>query len=403
MRRYDRATLLPAGAPASLFVVLTANFVLFGASMTIFGAAIPKILRLYSWSYSEAGLVLAASSVGYFTSTFISGFLVKRVGSRYLVFATLATEGLSLLFFARLPSVALNAGLNFLIGFGQGGTEVVSNVTVIRLERDGKSRLMNLLHASFCVGAFIGPLGVAGLLSAALSWRVVFPALGITILLVSALIITRRFPEPSDEEIPVSAPPGEMTPELPTEESSLRQTLIGVYFTMILLYVGVELSMTNWSAEFFVIRLGTAEGAGAMMVALLWIGMFAGRLGLSFFYHGTRQETVLLLLNGISACFLLLMLVSTSRIVSAVFVFCIGVGLSGVYPLVMSLVGKQSRSSVAVGVVSKGGGVGSFSFPFILAFIADRIGLYRAFYFCLFVAVIMLILAAVLHKRLSKP
>jgi fucose permease len=177
-----------------------------------------------------------------------------------------------------------------------------------------------------------------------------------------------------------------------------------MYSAIILLYVGMELSMSNWSSEFFVVRLGVAEGTGAFMVAVLWIGLFVGRIGLSMFYHGTRQEVVLLVLNIASAVFILLMLFSKSLAASAVLVFLVGLGLSGVYPLVMSLVGKGSRSTVAVGIVSTAGGIGSFSFPYILAFIADFAGLYRAFFLCVAVAgvtVVLNILVISLIRRTS--
>ena len=376
---------------------------MFGASMTVFGATIPSIIRLYDWSYSTAGVVLAASAVGYFSSTFISGFLVKKIGSRWMVVSTLLLEGVSFLFFARFPSIALNTLLNFLIGFGQGGTEVVSNVTVIRYERDGKSRLMNLLHASFCVGAFAGPIGVASLVSSAIGWKLVFPSIGVVILIITAVFLTQKFPDNHiADDMRLAPPPGEVSADSHARPSSGWKLLLAMYVLMILLYVGIELSMSNWSAEYFVARLESSESVGAMMVAVLWIGLFVGRLGLSFFYHGTRQELVLLALNAASAFFLFCMLLSSSLVASTLYVFLIGIGLSGVYPLVMSLVGKSSQSTVAVGLVSTGGGIGSFSFPFILAFIADRLGIHRAFYFCLFVGVAMVLLTGVVYLQLKR-
>ena len=401
MVRTKAKSLIPGGASGSLFALLTANFVLFGASMTIFGATIPNIIRLYGWSYSTAGVVLAASAIGYFSSTLMTGFLVKRVGARWMVVTTLCIEGISFLFFARFPSIPFNIAHNFLIGFGQGGTEVVSNVAVIRIERDGKSRLMNLLHASFCVGAFLGPIGVAGLLTSVFSWQIIFPAIGIVILCIATALTFQKFPSVEEEEMHSSPPSGELSSHLPAAAPGKWRLLLSLYFAVILLYVGVELIMSNWSAEFFVTRLGSASSTAAFMVAILWVGLFVGRLGLSFFYHGTRQEVVLLVLNVASTSFLLLMLLSKSLVASSILVFLIGVGLSGVYPLVMSLVGKRSQSTVAVGIVSTGGGIGSFCFPFILAFIADRVGLYRAFYFCFFVGVAMVIftVAVVSHRK----
>ena len=384
--------MLPKHANKSLFWLLTTNFVLFGASMTVFGATIPEIIREYEWTYSAAGVVLAASAVGYFTSTFISGFAVRIAGPKLVVCLTLVLEGAAFLFFARHPSVLLNVFLNFLIGFGQGGTEVISNVVVIQIERDGKSRLMNLLHAGFCVGAFLGPMGVAGLLSSRIGWGAIFPAIGVIILGIALVLGFQKYPKANAE-----------SHETRVRVQSGRRLLISLYIAIILLYVGVELSMSNWSAEYFVTHLGSSSGTGALMVAVLWIGLFVGRMGLSLFYHGTRQELVLLYLTAASSGFILLLLLSSSIVASVIWVFLIGVGLSGVYPLVMSLVGKSSQSTVAVGLVSTGGGIGSFSFPFILALIADSAGLHRAFYYCLGVAVLMTIVTAlvVLIRKLQ--
>ncbi len=403
--------MLPKTASKSLFVGLVVNFILFGASMTIFGAAIPKIIRLYDWSYSAAGLVLAASSVGYLCSTFISGFLIRKIGGRWLVVSTLIVDGVSFLFFARFPSVALNVGLNFLIGFGQGGTEVVSNIAVIQMERDGKSRLMNLLHSSFCIGAILGPLGVASFLGSAVSWQIIFPIIGGAIILMAVVLFTRRFPDVGEVtprapeiagETAVSGAGDTGGYSSPVTNLSTRRILLFMFSMLMLLYVGMELSMSNWSAEFFVIRLGVAEGTGAFMVAILWFGLFIGRLGLSMFYHGTRQEMVLLILNMASAVFILLMLFSKSLAVSAVLVFLVGLGLSGVYPLVMTLVGKGTRSTVAVGIVSTAGGIGSFSFPFILAYIADAAGLHRAFFLCFAVAGVTVVLNAIIVSLIRR-
>lgn len=376
--------MLPRGTDKSLFWLLTFNFILFGASMTIFGAAIPEIIRTYAWSYSEAGVVLAAGAVGYFTSTFLLGFLLKRTGPKLLLCATLLLEGAAFLFFARHPSVLINVMLNFLIGFGQGGTEVVSNVVVIKMERDGKSRLMNLLHAGFCVGAFMGPVGVAGLIYSRFGWNGIFPMVGVIIIAIAGILGMPKYPGAARERA-----------DDDRNSRIGRRMLIGLYVFIILLYVGIELSMSNWSAEFFVTHLGSTSRYGALMVAALWVGLFVGRIALSFFYHGTRQEIVLLWQSLVSACFILLLLLSNSQALSTVIVFFVGIGLSGVYPLVMSLVGKSSQSTVAVGFVSTGGGIGSFSFPFILALIADSVGLHRAFYFCFGVAIAMVLLTLV--------
>ena len=58
-------------ATRRLYFLLLAGFVLFGVIFTIAGAALPQIIRTFGWSYTVTGLVLAASSAGYFLSSFL--------------------------------------------------------------------------------------------------------------------------------------------------------------------------------------------------------------------------------------------------------------------------------------------------------------------------------------------
>ena len=50
----------------ALLTAFFANFALFGASAILVGAAVPEIIREFSWSYLEIGVVLSAGSSGFF-------------------------------------------------------------------------------------------------------------------------------------------------------------------------------------------------------------------------------------------------------------------------------------------------------------------------------------------------
>ena len=49
----------------------------------------------------------------------------------------------------------------------------------------------------------------------------------------------------------------------------------------------------------------------------------------------------------------------------------------------------NTKSAVAVGLVTSGGGFGSFTFPFIIAYISDRTSLHNGFLFCLSADIVM--------------
>jgi MFS family permease len=96
--------------------------------------------------------------------------------------------------------------------------------------------------------------------------------------------------------------------------------------------------------------------------------------------------------------FFLLALLAGNVWSALAFLFLTGFGYSGIYPLVMNIVGSRYKTGAAVGFISTGGGVGSLVFPFALAFLADRIGLRGAFFFCLFLNGVLFVLSAALCK-----
>lgn len=110
-----------------LFAALFAAFTIFGMSMTIIGAALPKILDSFGWTYFEAGLVLAANAIAYFSFTFIGGYAIRYIGPRWTVVTGLSISALGLMFFASTPDPLTNILLAALIGVGQGFVEITVN------------------------------------------------------------------------------------------------------------------------------------------------------------------------------------------------------------------------------------------------------------------------------------
>ncbi len=157
----------------SLYFAMLVNFIIFGITLTIIGATLPRIIREFEWSYIATGVVISAGAIGYFVSTFLSGILLHRFNPRQVIVGCLAIQVVGLSFFAARPVILLNLLLNFLIGLGQGGTEVVVNYRFVRMARNGQWRLMTLMPAAFSVGAMAGRLPVGMLIKAGWNWQTV--------------------------------------------------------------------------------------------------------------------------------------------------------------------------------------------------------------------------------------
>jgi fucose permease len=374
-----------------LLVLFLTAFMVFGAAFTVIGAALPEIIRTFQWSYTLTGVVLGASAVGYFVASFLCGFLVERFSPRRVLVVGLLVGCAGMALFARTPSPWLNLLLCLAIGLCQGAIEVVTNLGVVRMEKNGQSRLMNLVHAFFCIGAIAGPVAVGALVGGGLRSSIsVFAVSGGMAALLALLFGLSRFP-------PSSAPAGA---ERGSTRRLLAQPLLLLFTLFLMLYVGAELGVSTWVSEYFVTVLGSTASTGAYSVSLFWAGLLAGRLFISFAYHGQRQERIVLALACIATAALLLTQSGRSVAVVAVGIFLTGLGLSGIYPLVMAMVGKAFKTGVAIGTAATGGGIGSFTFPFLMAVMAQRIGMRGGFWFYTGLTAALALLSFVIARRM---
>jgi fucose permease len=370
-----------------LYFLFLLGFATFGVVFTIIGASLPHIISTFHWSYALTGTVLASNAVGYFVSTFICGILVQRTAPKRVLVAGLTLGALSLSLFIRWPSPWLNLGLNFCIGLCQGAIEVVTNLSVMRMERRGQSRLLNLAHAAFSVGGIVGPAAVGLLLGAGSGGLDVFAATAAVLALMALLFGLSPFPKL----------PGREEHERVGLKLMLQPFLLLMTF-FLLLYVGAELGVSTWISEYFVRARGSTASLGAFAVSLFWVGLLVGRFSLSVAYKGSRQEYIVLGLTIIAAAALGLLLLVTSQWAIALAVFLAGLGFSGVYPLSVAIVGRYNRSGIAVGAVTTGGGVGSFTFPFLMAILAQTVGIRGGFWFYLGLVILLAALAVAIIK-----
>lgn len=362
----------------ALFLSLFALFVLYGTSFTIIGATLPKILADFHWDYLAAGMVIGAGAVTYFVSTFAAGHLIKHWGPKPTILLGLVLDVVGLSFFATTPDPLANALLSALIGLGQGAVEVGVNWATLRIDTQHTGRPMNLMHGAFAVGAILGPLAVGLLMQSGLEWTVVYRGMAVIFALLAVLAAFTRLPpaEPSSAE---------------HDEARERLSANPAYwlsFVALFLYVGVELGVSNWVAEYFVAVFAYPADASAMLVSLFWLGLLAGRFGVPLLYKGSRHDRALVALSALATAAIVLLTLlghaAPSPLVISIgkgLVFLAGLGCSIYYPTVITLLGKcfPHAQSQVIGFAATGGGIGAFVFPFLMSAIAQHWGIRAGF------------------------
>ena len=298
-----------------LLVLLAAHFALYGVAVTLVGATVPEIIRSFGWTYLDVGAVMAAGSAGYLSGCFSGGVLVRKAGPRRMLLGGLVFEALGLGAFGSDPGLVFNLGVLLLVGQGQGWIEVATNYCLVRLEKPGESRLMNLIHAGFTVGASLGPAGVGALLASGAPWRLAYEGAALLLLGVGLVILRLSFP---------FAPAAEAASPRKALGRLARDPLLVLLGVVIFLYVGAEIGISSWIAEYYVETFAVSTATGAYMVSVVWLGLLLGRLALWAGYRGRRQAPLLLGLTCLAALALVLALSSDSPWVAGVTVFSDG-------------------------------------------------------------------------------
>jgi fucose permease len=332
----------------------------------------------FHWNYLAAGIVLGAGAVAYFLSTFAAGYLVKHWGPKPTILLGLGLVVAGLAFFATTPGPLPNTALSALIGLGQGGVEVGVNWSTLRIDTRNTGRPMNLMHGAFAVGAILGPLAVSLLMQSGLDWIAVYRGMAVIFVLLALLVAFAALPP-----VERKAADGAETPERLSANPAYWLSFFALF-----LYVGVELGVSNWVAEYFVATFAYAPDAGAMLVSLFWLGLLAGRFGIPLLYKGSRSDAVLVGLSALATVSIglltLLGYAAHTAITNEVgrgLVFLAGLGCSIYYPTVMTLLGQcfPRAQSQAIGFAATGGGIGSFIFPFLMSAIAQNWGIQAGF------------------------
>jgi len=388
-----------------LFLALFTVFILFGTSFTIIGATLPKILADFHWDYLIAGTVLGAGAVAYFVSAFAAGHLVKHWGPKRTIISGIVLDAIGLTFFAATPDPLTNILLSALIGLGQGCVEIGVSWSTLRLDPQNTGRPMNLMHGAFAVGAILGPLAVGILMHSGLDWTAVYRGMAFIFALLAAMMVFTALPQVT----PQTSEPG-VKPERLSKHPAYWLSFLALF-----LYVGVELGVSNWVAEYFVAVFAYSSAASAMLVSLFWVGLLVGRFGIPLLYKGPHQDRILVGLSALAALTIILLtllgfttLNPVTDDIGRVLVFLAGLGCSIYYPAVITLLGKcfPHAQSQAIGFAATGGGIGAFLFPFIMSAISQNWGIRAGFatygVFAIAMTVVATMLAALAAKEKSE-
>ena len=337
-----------------------------GVSGSAIGVAWLSIRDTWELPIASLGILLLALTAGFLTGSFVSGRLVTRFGMGSTLVLSNIVAAIGLLGFGLAPGWLALIAVAILSGLGKGTLGASLN---IYFANHFNARMMNWLHASFSIGATLGPFIVHNATAGGSSWRIVWIALALVQLVFScAYYLTRGGWHLTSQQVAAGAS------VTPTMLATLRNPAVLLSMTLFIVFTGIEASAGSWSFTLF-----SEDRVTGSALATFWVGLYWGSFALGRIVFGLIADklpfvtSIRILLFAVMLGGLMFSL-RDSVAISLAGLLLIGFAQAPVTPLLFSTTPGRlgaGHATNAIGFQMSAAGVGFAALPALVGVIAS--------------------------------
>jgi fucose permease len=286
------------------------------------------------------GILLAFGVTASVVSSAASGRLLSGLRVGPLVALGTVLSALALAIEALAASLWVVAIGFVLFGLGFGATDSALNV---HAARHFGARQINWVHASYGLGATIGPLVVTGILSAGLSWRWTYGGMGAALAVLGFVFTSARRSwetvspaPPAAPAVPAAAPLLSAAPPRPAAPPKRARPLMRVVvggLSFAAVETGIESGAGIWGYIFLTAGRGLSHEFAGVAVAAYWAMMFVGRAVLGPVAERTGPGRVLAGAVGGVTLGAALMTVPGPAFMAVIGMMALGLAAAPIFPL----------------------------------------------------------------------
>jgi len=344
---------------------------IFALTSAVIGPLLVPMSESFNLSLSQAGRLVSFRYQGFFLSSVLIGVLWQRGRARLFLVGSSFVLCIALLTIGRWPALPVVYVLLLVVGLSGGLVHTGVDSLLSEIYPDVRTRVLNLVHIFFGVGAFLGPIIVGTVLLVFGWWNLVYCLVGVGALGLFFLFLTQNLKE--------------VEPPLPETHTGAWKNLtylakstpfwlltLGMFF-----YLGAEVSLLSWVPMFMARVRNASTVAAGYANSVFWITLLVGRL--CFVYLSGKISTPrLLMLAALGTTFSAIGVFSlTNHILIITFLACTGLFASGIYPTILALGAHTfpERIGMIMGVLSAAGSLGGICFPWLVGFGSEYLGL----------------------------
>ena len=391
-----------------LLVVIYAAFIGLGLPDTILGAAWPLMRQDLGAPISAVGLLSIIVSIGTIISSLVTPRLIRLFGTGKLVAYSIALTAIASMGYGFAHSFIFLCLCAIPMGIGAGAVDVaMNNFAAIYLE----SKHTNWLHASWGIGATLGPAFLSISVFAGKGWR---GAYELVALLLAAIFATLLISLPlwkkteAGNSVQGSSSNNSNNGIAPRLRDVIHIPGIKLSFMTFFFYSALEISTSLWCGTYLIAR-GFKPEIGAICVSLLFASVMVGRIISGFFAIKFTDHRLIYagIFVVIAGCFVLSM--PLPLWVMPVCICLLGLGCAPVYPSLIHATPArfgETVSSQAISIQLAGSYVGSILMPPAFGLIATKFSVHLwPIALSVFVGLLLLcvcLLDYVTHRKLNK-
>ena len=386
-----------------------AAFVLVGLNAGASGVLLLAQMGDYGVDRPAIGITFFTGAIGFVLAGLSNGALIGRLGIRMALAVGGGTYVLAGLYLATRPPFAAFVAVPLVTGYATGVLESVLNVYLAALP--DATTLLNRLHAFFGVGALLGPLLAAWIVSVA-SWRTVSLVLAAACvpLVAGFLAAYPGRPAAGTAETPETVAPSGTAPGSSDSllGAALRDPGVLLGAAMLAVYVGTELGVGSWGFGYLVQARGVPRALAGYAISGYWLGLTAGRFLISPAagrIGATEVSMMYACLAGVIGTAALAWLSPAAVLASAALVL-LGFFLGPVFPTTMAIAPRLTSArlaATAIGVMNAGSMVGGAALPWLAGAIGQSRGIWTLLPFTLTLALLQLAVWRSLAGRIRAP
>jgi fucose permease len=274
------------------------SFIVLGLPDGTLGVAWPSIRDTFGLPLDALGVLFLFFTSGYLASSFASGKLISLLGINNFLLVSSLLMGSGLLGYVLAPAWWVMVAAALVFGFGGGGIDAGVNNYVATHH---SAQQVIWLHASYGLGATIGPLIVTGILEQNLSWRWSFFVISSAAFAMAVIFgLTRsRWRELELEDDAENAANNHHSASY---RDTLRLPVVWFSIMLFFLYTGVEVTAGQWSFTMFTEGRGLDPAVVGVWISIYWgsltfgrflVGVIANWIGVNLLLRSSMLSTII--------------------------------------------------------------------------------------------------------------